>query len=96
MLFGNMQFSVSQLLKMGSLNSANAVSIFFGNFTVWSAARLSPDGHGRGAHAQPCASRGFSYVLLQLGPLPSFSSSGVLSEQSRVPNHRLALPFVLS
>jgi hypothetical protein len=54
------QFSVSQLLKMGSLNSANTVSIFFGNFTVWSAAGLSPDGHGRGAHAQPCASRGFS------------------------------------
>jgi hypothetical protein len=34
MLFGNMQFSVSQFLKTGSLNSANAVSIFFGNFTV--------------------------------------------------------------
>jgi hypothetical protein len=31
---GNMQFSVNEFLKTGSLNSANAVSVFFGNFTV--------------------------------------------------------------
>jgi hypothetical protein len=96
MLFGNMQFSVSQLLKMGSLNSANAVSIFFGNFTVWSAcAPFSRRTWARGARPALLFPR-FQLCAAAAGPFTSFSSSGVLSEQSRVPNHRLALPFVLS
>ena len=51
----------------------STLSLTFNPRPFWSAAGLSPDGHGRGTPAQPCAFRGFSYVLLQLeGPTQFF------------------------
>ena len=42
----------------------------------------SPDGHGRGTPAQPCAFRGFSYVLLQLeGPTQFFQFGRIVETE---------------
>src|SRR6202011_5433918 len=54
-------------------------------------------GMGEGRPPSPALSAVSAMCCCSWRALPSFSSSGVSSEQSRVPNHRLgALPFVLS
>jgi hypothetical protein len=46
------------------------------------ASSFSPDGHGRGTPAQPCAFRGFSYVLLQLeGPTQFFQFGRIVGTE---------------
>ncbi len=75
----------------------STLSLTFNPRPFWSAAGLSPDGHGRGTPAQPCAFRGFSYVLLQLeGPTQFFQFGRIVGTEPCPKSPTGALPFVLS
>ena len=67
------------------LPSSFYLTTYLQPWPFWSAVGLSPDGHGRGTPAQPCAFSGFSYVLLQLEGPTQFFQFGRIVEREPCP-----------